>query len=879
MPQYFASKSKEISKREIEHAEAVRKLAGECMVLLENDGTLPLKEVHKNIALYGSGARRTIKGGTGSGDVNSRYVISIEKGLEEAGFNITTKKWLTEYDKLVDKKQAEYNTQLEAKAKEMGVPVFTLTFENPFKEPQCQPITEADIKNSMTDTAIYVISRNSGEGADRYNKEGDYLLSKEEVNALTLLGGEYDKLIVLLNIGGIIDTSVLKSIPGINAIVLVGQTGNIGGYAVADVLTGKINPSGKLSDTWAAAYEDYPSAQSFSHNNGNLDDEYYKEGIYVGYRYFDTFNITPNYCFGYGLSYTNFHIEVCDIKANEMQVSVTVKVRNTGDTYSGKEVVQVYYSAPYEKLDKPYQQLAAFGKTKLLAPGEEQKMIISFKTASMASYSEAEASFILEAGDYLIRVGNSSRNTKVAAVININQKAVTEKLKNLFKDSEKLELICPSRENMYTYEGEQQEIKTAKKIFIEASKIETITVEYQKEKAVYKDLNPEKKLTMEDVLQGRVSLEEFIAQLTVEEMATLCVGTMRMGASADSIIGSASANVPGAAGDTTSLMIDDRKIRNIILADGPAGLRLTPHFQTTLDGTLLPGGTMFSNMCAEEMTQSEDKIDYYQYCTAVPIAWMLAQSWDMELIEKVGKIVGEEMLEFHVTLWLAPGMNIHRNPLCGRNFEYYSEDPLLSGMCAAADTKGVQSHPGIGTTIKHFAANNQEDNRMFNNAHISERALREIYLKGFEIAVKSAQPMSIMSSYNLINGIHAANSYDLLTSAARDEWGFKGFVMTDWFTSQDVSFIFGAAEHKYPISSSPLCIKAGNDLQMPGCQKNVDDIVDAVKNGELTLGELQYCAKNILNIISKSNCYEGAKSYAEQFDNLSWYVKTEILYS
>jgi beta-glucosidase len=655
----------------------------------------------------------------------------------------------------------------------------------------------------------------------------------------------------------------------------VGQTGNIGGYAVADVLTGKNVPSGKLSDTWAASYNDYPSAATFSHNNGNLDDEYYTEGIYVGYRYFDTFNIAPNYCFGYGLSYTNFNIEVYDITADETQISVSVKVKNVGNINFGKEVVQIYYSAPTGKLDKPYQELVAFGKTKLLAPGEEQNMKISFKTASMASYSEATASWVLEAGDYLIRVGNSSRNTKVAAVIVVDQEVVTEKLANLFKDTESFELIKTTENSMYTYEGEKEEIAAAKRISINTSEMKTVAAEYQEEKNIYKDTKPEHKITMEDVLEGRATLEELTAQLTIEEMATLCVGTMRMGASAENIIGSASASVPGAAGDTTSLMIDDRRINNLILADGPAGLRLIPHFQTTLDGTFIPGGEVFSNMPSAELTQSEEKIDYYQYCTAVPIAWMLAQSWDVELIEKIGEIVGREMQEFHVTLWLAPGMNIHRNPLCGRNFEYYSEDPLLTGMCAAADTKGVQSYPGIGTTIKHFAANSQEDNRMFTNAHISERTLREIYLKGFEIAIKSVQPMSIMTSYNLLNGVHTANSYDLLTSVTRDEWGFEGFVMTDWFTSQDTSFLFGEAEHKYPISSSPLCIKVGNDLQMPGCQKNIDDIIEAVKEGTLTLGELQYCAINILRVTMRSDYYEGIRPYTAEFDNLCWYVKVE----
>lgn len=873
MTKYFGKRSEEISKREIEHQETVRKLVGQCMVLLENDGTLPIIGTKGNLALYGSGARRTVKGGTGSGDVNSRYVINIEQGLEAAGYNITTKEWLDEYDRLVERKHEEYMAELEAMSKEKGTPVFILTFNNRFKEPQPQPITENDVKKSKTSTAIYVIARNSGEGADRYNNEGDYLLSKEEISEITLLAKEYEKFILILNVGGIIDTSVIKSIDGINAVILVGQTGSFGGYAVADVLTGKTVPSGKLSDTWAASYGDYPSASTYSHNNGNIDDEYYNEGIYVGYRYFDTFNITPNYCFGYGLSYTKFDIEVCEVTANETQVSVSVKVKNIGNTYAGKEVIQIYYSAPQGKLDKPYQELAAFGKTKLLAPEEEQIMKISFKLTSMSSYSEVLASWILEKGDYLIRVGNSSRNTKVAAVISIDHDIVTEKLVNLFKDSEKLELICPTRNNMYKYHGEQKEIAAAKRISIDTSKINVVAIKYKKEKPEYKDSMPEKTLTMEDVLEKRATIEELTAQLTVEEMASLCVGAMNMSANPADIIGSASIGVPGAAGDT--IMLEDRKIGNLIMADGPAGLRLTPHFQTNLDGTMLLNEPEFPNLSDRKMAKSDDKIDYYQYCTAVPIAWMQSQSWDMELIKKIGQVVGREMLEFHVTLWLAPGMNIHRNPLCGRNFEYYSEDPLLTGMCAAADIKGVQSHAGIGATIKHFAANSQEDNRIFNNAHVSERTLREIYLKGFEIAVKSAQPMSIMTSYNLINGIHSANNYDLLTLVLRNEWSFAGFVMTDWFASQENDSQSGGNKHKYPSSSSPLCIKAGNELQMPGCKQNEDDIVAAVKDGIITLGELQNCARNILKVVSKSNCYDGVTPYTQQFDNLSWYIKTE----
>lgn len=298
----------------------------------------------------------------------------------------------------------------------------------------------------------------------------------------------------------------------------------------------------------------------------------------------------------------------------------------------------------------------------------------------------------------------------------------------------------------------------------------------------------------------------------------------------------------------------------MILADGPAGLRLQPHFKTTKDGTLLPGGEVIGDAYTPfDPNLKEDEVDdYYQYCTAIPIGWALAQSWNTELVEKAGDMVGAEMEQFHVDLWLAPAMNIHRNPLCGRNFEYYSEDPLVSGKVAAAMTNGVQKHAGKGTTIKHFAVNNQEDNRYFVNAHVSERALREIYLKGFEITVRESQPLSIMTSYNLLNGIHTANSHDLIQGMARDEWGFEGTIMTDWFTSQDMPMLTGKFKPIYPISASTGCIYAGNDMQMPGCQKNVDDIVKAVETGEeidgykITKADLQYNAANVIRVVAKT---------------------------
>lgn len=848
MSKIYAAKSPEITRREIDHMALSRELAGECVVLLENDGVLPLAPGGK-LALFGVGARLTVKGGTGSGDVNTRDNINIERGLKEAGYVVTTAAWMDRQDAANAKAREEYFAWVPREAREKGATEFKIMFENPFKGAAPNPITMEDIKESGTDTAVYVISRNSGEGADRYNKEGDYLLFPEEKEQLILLGENYKKLILVLNIGGIMDMSEIRKIPGIGAVLLMSQLGNIGGLVLGDVLTGKVNPSGKLTDTWAKKYSDYPSSGDFSHNDGNIDDEYYTEGIYVGYRYFDTFDVEPMYPFGYGLSYTDFTVttDLVTVEADLVKVSVTVE--NTG-RYAGQEVVQVYVSAPKGKLAKPYQELAAFKKTGIIAPGERETMEISFAAAGMASYCEACAAWVLEAGSYIVRVGNSSRNTKAAASIVLSETVKTQEVKNLFADSEKLEEIiapitaAPAEETPVT-------------VLLDPAAIPTEKAVYQGERREY-TTDKKEKLTMDDVLKENCTVEELTSQLTIEEMADFCVGTLR--AEGGSIVGNASYTVPGAAGDTSAVAYESRGIKNMILADGPAGLRLQPVFKTTKEGRLLPGGEILGDMYTPfDPNLKEEEVDtWYQYCTAIPIGWALAQSWNMELLEKAGSMVGEEMELFGVDLWLAPALNIHRNPLCGRNFEYYSEDPYVSGKAAAAITRGVQAHPGKGTTIKHFAANNQEDNRYFTNSHISERAIREIYIKGFEIAIKESQPLSIMTSYNLLNGVHTANCYDLLQAAARDEWGFEGTIMTDWFTSQDMPALTGGEDTVYPISASTGCIKAGNDMQMPGCIKNVTDIIEAVKTGReidgytITKADLQYNAANVIRVVAKT---------------------------
>lgn len=872
MARFFASRSPEISEREMRNMERSRKIASQGMVLLQNDGTLPVQNV-KKVALFGNGARRTVKGGTGSGDVNSRTVVSVEQGLEAAGFTVTTKGWLDRYDAAVEAARASYFAGVADAFKKDGQKAFMMLFTDPFMEPAIIPVAEEDVQSSETDTAIYVIARNSGEGKDRRPVAGEYDLFDVEKEAIHLLGEKYEKVIVVLNVGSVVDTKFLRGEAGINAILLMSQAGNIGGYALADVITGKVTPSGKLATTWAENYLDYPGAENFSHMNGDIHDEYYKEGIYVGYRYFDTFNITPAYPFGYGGSYTKFTVETQDVDADGNTVTVTVKVTNTGDTYAGKEVVQVYYSAPAGKLAKPYQELAAYKKTRLLAPGESQTLTISYPLKAMASYDGEKAAWILEAGSYYVRVGTSSRDTGIAAALVLDGEAVTEKLSNrLPLDCEMKEV---SAENVvsYSYASEAVEKENALRISLFAAEIPCVTAVYRNSEPTIEDKKTEGKITMDDVKAGKATLDELVGQLTVPEMAELCVGTARGGFGSDSIIGAASASCPGAAGDTTSLMLEDRNVRNMILADGPAGLRLSTNFVADADGNLIPGTGAAPIPGMELLMGSvpkpeipDDAVYYYQYCTAIPIATLLAQTWDVEAVEEAGDIVGEEMEELGVTLWLAPGMNIHRNPLCGRNFEYYSEDPLVAGICAAADTLGVQKHSGVGTTIKHFAFNNQEDNRMHVNSHVGERAIREIYLKCFEIAVKASQPMSIMTSYNLINGTHTANSYDLLTAIARDEWGFEGIVMTDWGTTGGMEMNPGQT-FKYGSSNAAGCIKAGNDLTMPGSQADVDEIVKSVDAAEgsvscpITLGELQACAKRMLSIILQSSVYEGPKPY------------------
>ena len=851
MSKFLAPTSPEITEREIRNQARVRAVAGDCMVLLENDGTLPLKEKGK-IALYGNGARATVKGGTGSGDVYVRETINIEEGLKREGFAVTTAEWLDRQEQTAREEKEAYEKAAIDAAVAAGQPkeaAQMMLILNPLSPTALAEITEEDIRKSGTDTAVYVLARNSGEGKDRKDAEGDYELSEMEIRNLRILAEKYEKLIVLLNIGGVIDTKALRAIPGINAVVLSGQMGNITGLTVADLLSGKAVPSGKLTDTWAENYSDYPSSATFSGNDGDISDETYTEGIYVGYRYFDSFNVKPAYEFGFGRSYTTFGIETEKVEVTGAEILVSIRVRNTGSEYSGKEVVQVYVSAPAKGPAKPYQELRGFAKTKALKPGESESLKIRIQAASMASFCPKCLSWVLMDGDYIIRVGNSSRNTHAVAVVNLPERVAVEKVKHLFEDpTGSFEEIEPTGAS-WAAPGEAEEIAKAPKLTLDPAAIETKEAGYAELPALL--AKKEGLIPFDKVAGGDATLDDFIAQLSDEELAYLMVGNSVDNVGFNSVLGAAAKTLPGAAGETTGKLEEKYGLKQMELCDGPAGLRLTPEYIEKTDGTAVGiGGMSYGG------DPNTEGIRHYQYLTAIPIATTLASSWDLKLIEEMGDVVGGEMEEFGATLWLAPGMNIHRNPLCGRNFEYYSEDPLVSGKCAAADTKGIQKHPGHGTTVKHYLANSQEDNRMFTNSHISERAIREIYSRNFRIAVEEAQPMSIMTSYNLLNGIHAANNVDSVTHLLRDEWGFQGMVMTDWLTTSDMSVQLAAtAELKYPKADAAMCVLAQNDLIEPGEKPDFERIVEGLKEGVITRAHLERNARNILKLMLRTHLY------------------------
>lgn len=797
------------STREKANRETSTRIAEEGIVLLENKGVLPFDSGVSTIALYGSGARHTVKGGTGSGDVNVRDYVTVEQGLLNSGYSVVTGEVLAEYDGILQNARLIYDASVRERAKAGAFAGLIAMMSTPFIPPVFPGLTEEVLHRHPADAAVYVLSRNSGEGADRRAVPGDYYLSEQEISDITLLAGQYQKFVLLLNVGGVVELSPVKDLPG--AIVLMGQGGIGCGDAVAAVLSGKMNPSGRLAATWAVRYADYPCADGF----GEKFDSYYKEGVFVGYRWFDSLGKAVLYPFGYGLSYTAFTLSIQGTELSGHRVSVRVAVKNTG-VRPGKEVVQLYAAPKSPGLEKPYQSLVAFKKTKLLQPGEEQTLTLNFDAELFAVYHERGAVWQIDRGEYCLLCGTDSRTTAPCAVVTSPENIILEQCENKLR-GERVEEV----QNLRSFDFPEK----LAVLQLDPGAFDTIKHDYTKQPA------------------------DDLGALTETELATLCIGAARIDMSAVTVVGTFSQGLPGAAGETTSVLTE-KGIPPVTMVDGPAGIRVNPILHEK-DGSYLSDpreDPIFSKLITADTVPVDlsGSVTRYQYCTALPVASMLAQSWNPELLYQAGELIAAEMELLGVDIWLAPAMNIQRNPLCGRNFEYFSEDPLLTGVCAAALTNGVQSRPGKCVSIKHFAANNQETNRNFHNVHVSERALREIYLRGYEICLKKSKPATVMTALNLINGVHAACDHDLLTDILRREWGFDGIVMTDWGTTGVPGSNQG---QKYDCCYASDCIRAGNDLIMPGSKRDLDYLLADLENGKLDPEDVRRCGGNILKLL------------------------------
>ncbi|ORX42215.1 beta-glucosidase-related glycosidase [Piromyces finnis] len=791
---------------ETKHINIINKYSAESTVLLRRNKDFPLKANEKKISLFGNGIRKTIKGGTGSGDVYSRTFENVEEAFISNGYKILTKDFLDEYDKVYEEAHhkfleeinSKYDNPIMSMLENMGAKMDEPEYNIPYAK--------------KGDVAIYVLSRISGEGTDRAVKKGDVLLTDTEVKMINTLAKGYKKFMLVLNTGGPVDLSPLKSVKNI---LVLSQLGVVTSQTLVDIVSGKKYPSGKLTTTWTK-YEDYSKIGDF----GDKDDTYYKEGIYVGYRYFDSADVDVMFPFGFGLGYTDFKytVESAKLKGEEFRVDVSVK--NTGK-FNGKEVMQLYLSKPGKTLDEPYQILVQFDKTKELAPKKSDTLRLKFKLSDFASYDTATASYILEAGTYIVRVGNSSRNTTICGQIVIKSKIVVKKLQNKLGNPGFKDVTLHSKKK-----DSKAKLASVPKFTLKASSIHTFTQSYNK----------------------TYTVSDEVKALTKEQKASLVVGAFGVTEGSSSIVGAAAYTVAGAAGQ--SAMVAD--LRPIIMADGPAGLRLAKDYYIdetgahTTDGPFAALIDVLTDEFKEMISFMNPQIPegttiYHQYATAIPIGTALAQSWNREFATVCGDIVGTEMEIFKVQLWLAPALNIHRSILCGRNFEYYSEDPFISGIITAAITNGVQKHKNAFVTMKHYAANNQEYNRYYSNSHVSERAMREIYLKGFEIAIKESKPKAVMTSYNLVNGVHTNESKELTNDILRNEFDFDGIVMTDWMSGFPDN-------QKYAIPYANNVIKATGDIYMPGSQGDYDNILKALEDNKLSMEELELSAARIYDL-------------------------------
>lgn len=801
---------------ECKHNKILRDMGAECTVLLKKDGKFPLSSAGE-IALYGSGVRNTIKGGTGSGEVNSRFFVTIEQGLEEEGFHITSKDWLDDYERIRSEAKKKFLSDLKVEAKKKHQNVMILSMGRSMPEPEYELPIIAGGK-----TGIYVLSRISGEGNDRAPAEGEIYLSKTEICDIRACNEKYENFMLVLNTGGVVDLSPVMDVKNI---LLFSQLGVESGHILADILLGRQSPSGKLSTTWSA-WKDYPVIGDF----GEKDDTCYREGIYVGYRYFDSVKKNPLFPFGYGLTYTEFQSTVESISLDQDVVTVTVHVQNKG-AYAAKEVEQLYVTIPEGKLDQPYQILAGFAKTELLEPGQEQKIGVTFSMKDIAPYDQDGECYILEAGNYLLRVGNSSRNTVIAGVVKVENTITVMEAKNVLDAPEFSDYRIPEEEKAECSTMLSDGIPV---VTLHADVIKTIKADYTHDY----EINPE------------------LEKLSDEQLVKMNLGAFDPKGGIASMIGNSGLTVAGAAGQSC-LELEKFGVSSLVMADGPAGLRLAREYAVDKKGGVHNIGNPFPEsltvLMPKPMKWLTDRMGYKQkktdqiknqYATALPIGTAIAQSFNVGFAEQCGRVVGEEMKLFGVHLWLAPALNIHRSIRCGRNFEYFSEDPLLSGMMAGYITRGVQSFDGCGTTIKHYACNNQETNRIQNSSVLSERAAREIYLKGFGIAIIIGQPKAVMTSYNLINGVHTSEHTGLIEDILRKEYGFRGIVITDWITKGYKM----AEDCAHPVAKACKICMAGGDLIMPGSKEDYEEVLEGIQKGTVTKKQLLINASRVVKM-------------------------------
>ena len=794
---------------EVKHTKELLEVASECTLFLKRDNTFPIKNF-KTVALFGSGARKTIKGGTGSGSLDIHHFVTIEEAFEEAGVEVVTKKWLDDYDEIQKNRKPGFYERVKKEAKEKHMQAAVYSIGAILEEGEY----DLDL-NYDADIVIYVLARNAGEGQDRRPIKGDFYLTDTEIRDIKFLNEHHKKFLLVLNTPSVLDISPLLEVKNI---LLLSQLGTVTSEILLDIIRGKRYPSGKLGTTWAKR-EDYPCFEEF----GDRDNTNYKEGIYVGYRYFNSADIIPMFEFGYGLSYTDFDIKLVEVTNNREEISVKANVKNIGD-FAGKEVVQLYLEKPCETLDNPKQILVQFAKTNEIAAGKNEDITLKFKLSDFASFDEKRNEYIIQKGMYYLSLGNSSLKNKEICSIEVDEEVVLKKVNVIDADLDfQEEEMCRKERNE----------KLDKNIALKAEDFDKEEIKYCKYK---------------------VDVDPFINSLKNDDLINMMIGDIK--GTVQSIIGDSCSTVCGGAGEST---LKVKGLTSISLVDGPAGLRITKeyicskgrNYKLSLDPFwvdlkhYLPK-IIYPIINLEKHRKRKGEV-FFQYTTSIPIATALAQSFNRNVLTVCGDIVREEMELYNVDLWLAPALNIHRNPLCGRNFEYYSEDPFLSGECATAITNAVQKNPRKGVTLKHLFCNNQETNRTNSSSNLSARAFREIYLFGFAKTIKESAPAALMMSYNLINGIHTSEHYEIMNDVIRCELGYKGLIMTDWITT-------GTLYDKksiYPGATASSNLKNGMNLCMPGGKTDIKDIKKALRKGELNRNDLLNNATILYQTIKK----------------------------